>query len=125
MTTPNTPPNQPAPESGAPVDLANPSVVVEGVSPTLLDFVAQLGWIHRALFGANLVITSGKDGQHVAGSLHAEGRAVDLRVNDLIPEHANLFVHCVTTFLVEWDCRLFDERVGPGGPHLHLEYHGT
>jgi len=102
----------------------NSSVVVEGVDPALIAFILRLGEIHLALFGMPLTITSGKDGQHAPGSLHSEGKALDLRISDLEEAKGVLFLTIIMTFAVEWDCRVFDERVGPGGPHVHIEYHG-
>jgi hypothetical protein len=98
--------------------------VLSGVEPTLLQFAVALGRVHLALFGHPLIITSGKDGTHVNGSLHAEGRALDVRIVDLVEKDQILFLGVLASQCVEWECRVFDERVGPGGQHVHIEFHG-
>lgn len=107
------------------VKLADTAVVLEGVHPQLVDLVGRLGVIHKVLFGEDLVITSGKDGKHVAGSLHAAGRAVDLRTKDKTPEQVTVLLVVIAYAAGELPLACFDERQVPGGPHLHLEWHGV
>lgn len=103
---------------------AGPTVDVEGVAPPLMTFAVQLAYVHWLLFGEPLVITSGKDGEHVPGSLHPEGRALDFRTHDKSADEMILFL-CVLAYAAPRNnCRVFDERVGAGGEHVHVEFHG-
>ena len=54
------------------------SVNIEGLDPILRAALTEMEYVY-AKFHTELVITSGKDGTHNPGSLHAEGKAVDLR----------------------------------------------
>lgn len=104
---------------------ASPAVQLEGVNQNLLNFCGYLALVHRLLFSAPLVITSGKDSQHVAGSLHAEGLAVDIRTRDLAPD-AQLCLLAVLNYAApENKIAVFDERALGGEAHIHLEYHGA
>src|SRR5579864_7661077 len=75
-----------------PYELASPAVELGGVKQELMNFVEYLGLVHRVVFNKPLVITSGKDGQHVGGSLHAQGLAVDIRTRDLLPDEQLLLL---------------------------------
>lgn len=101
------------------------AVVLDGVYPSLLTFAAQLAYLHFLLFGLPLVITSGKDGAHVSNSLHNVGRALDFRTHDKSDQENQVFLSILAWAAPLQTCRVFDERVGEGGAHLHLEYHGT
>lgn len=74
-----------------------------------------------ARFG--LVITSETGGQHNPGSLHYQGRAIDVRSRGLTDE----VIAALQKAAAELGIRLRDERTRPagqgvwGGPHLHLE----
>jgi len=103
---------------------ASDAVNITDVVHPLVLYAVQLGYLHHLLFGFPLVVTSGKDGQHVAGSLHDVGRAVDFRVRDLKPEDQLTFLINVVAAAPERHCWVFDERAGPDGPHIHVEYHG-
>ena len=64
--------------------------------------------------GQELVITSMMDGQHMTGSKHYEGQAVDLRIWDL--HHKDSCVSKMRTALGEnYDVVLESD-------HIHLEY---
>lgn len=101
------------------------SVEIEGVEPKLMTFAVQLGYLHFLLFGLPLVITSGKDGTHVPTSLHKEGRALDFRTHDKTAEEMQAFLGILAFAAPHQNCRVFDERVGAGGEHVHVEYHGA
>jgi len=105
--------------------VANPSVVLDGVSPGLLGFLAQMGIVHKTVFGKDLVITSGKDGTHVPGSMHYTGHAVDLRTVDKDPAGVDLLLHMLAYAVVGERIAFFDERNKPGGAHIHLEWLGA
>lgn len=105
-------------------ELASPAVVLEGVKPELLQFVDYLGLVHKVVFGKPLVITSGKDGQHVASSLHPLGLAVDIRTRDLLPDEQALLVSLIAYAGPSNHIAYFDERALGPQAHIHLEYHG-
>jgi len=105
-------------------DVASPAVVLEGVNERLLSFVDYLGLVHRVIFQKLLVITSGKDAIHVAGSLHSEGLAVDIRTRDLLPDEQALLLHLLAYAGPENHIAVFDERALGEQAHIHLEYHG-
>lgn len=62
-----------------PLKLKDSSVNVADLVPELRDKLPALDQVY-AEFGTEMVITSGKDGKHSEGSLHYEGKAVDLRI---------------------------------------------
>lgn len=103
---------------------ASESVEIEGVVPQLMTFAVQLGYLHWILFGSPLVITSARDGAHVPGSLHTDGRALDFRTHDKTADEMVVFLAILAYAATGANCRVFDERVGPGGEHLHVEFHG-
>jgi len=90
----------------------------------LLTFAAQLAYLHFLLFGLPLVITSGRDGDHVPTSLHKIGRALDFRTHDKTAEEMQVFLSILAFAAPGQMCRVFDERIGQGGEHVHVEYHG-
>jgi hypothetical protein len=100
------------------------SVEIEGVEPKLMTFAVQLGYLHFLLFGSPLVVTSGRDGEHVPTSLHKIGRALDFRTHDKTAEEMVVFLAILAFAAPQQNCRVFDERVGAGGEHVHVEYHG-
>lgn len=104
--------------------LADDSVNIDGVVPGLMQFAARLAYIHWLLFYRPLVITSGKDGKHAQGSLHDVGRALDFRTHDKNDVEMVAFLGVLAYAAPLYELRVFDERVGPGGEHLHVEDHG-
>ncbi len=103
---------------------ASDAVEIEGVVQPLMTFAAQLAYLHFLLFGSPLVITSGRDGEHVPTSLHKVGRALDFRTHDKTDSEMQAFLGILAFAAPHQNCRVFDERVGPGGEHVHVEYHG-
>lgn len=64
-----------------------PGVDLRGIQPETILAVFVAASIYGPL---PLVITSARDGQHMAGSLHYKGFAVDLRTKDLDPQHVTM-----------------------------------
>jgi len=118
------PPNTPAPAQPH-YELASPKVVLAGVNEKLLNFVDYLALVHRVVFNKPLVITSGKDAIHVAGSLHAEGRAIDFRTRDLEELEQMLLMSLLAYAGPANHIACFDERALVGQEHIHVEYHGS
>ena len=104
---------------------SGPQVELIGVHMPLLNFVAHLNAIHQLLFGGGLVVTSAKDGQHTPGSLHAEGKAIDIRTEDKDPQGNMLFLMVLVYAAEAMPITIFDERNLPGSPHIHIEWHGA
>lgn len=107
------------------LQLASPAVQLTGVDAHLVAFIQHLAAVHLVLFGSDLVVTSGKDSIHSAGSLHAQGRAVDVRIKDLDPEGQMLFLTILAYTAVSNSIAVFDERALGAESHVHIEYHGA
>lgn len=112
-------------EPGPPYQLASPAVKIIGVNAKLMDFVTYLALVHRVLFAEPLIITSGIDSIHVAGSLHAQGLAVDVRTKDLDQDSTLLLLAVLAYAAPANKIAVFDERALGGEAHIHLEYHGS
>ena len=106
-------------------ELASPQVDVVDVLEPLMAFVEYLGLVHRVVFNKPLVVTSGKDAIHVNGSLHSQGRAVDIRTKDLLPDEQGLLLALLAYAAPANHIAVFDERALVGQEHIHLEYHGA
>lgn len=107
------------------IDLDDDKVNFKDVAPALFAFIVHMGYVHRILFGDPLVITSGKDGTHSPNSLHAVGKAVDVRTRDLDDTEQLLFLSVLLWAASNRECTVFDERALPGAGHIHVEYHGA
>ncbi len=106
------------------VQLADSSVHVERLAPRLVAFVVRAGEVHKLLFNKPLVITSGNDHDHVAGSRHYLNAAVDLRAHDLGPAQQELFLLALVSIGQDEKVAVFDERVNPDKQHWHCEVSG-
>lgn len=106
------------------VELASKDVVLDGVQGELLSYLAELAQVHIHLFDKPLVVTSGKEGQHVQNSKHYLGRAIDLRSEDKNLEEQVLFAGVLAYFCRIRGVAVFDERAMPSGPHWHVELAG-
>jgi len=104
---------------------ASPAVVLDGVDAHLIAFMQHLAVIHKLLFGSDLVVTSGKDSIHAVGSLHAQGKAIDVRIKDLGVDEQLLFLAVLAYATPAAHIAVFDERALGAEAHIHLEYHGA
>ncbi len=68
-----------------------PGVSIKGLQPQMLVALTVFDDIWRAN-GHKLTITAGCDGQHMVGSLHYQGLALDFRTNDLDPKVAAIMI---------------------------------
>jgi hypothetical protein len=102
------------------VQCTSPSIKVDALDPSLVRFLTDAGKVHTALFRIALEITSGNDGNHVAGSAHYKNKAADLRCLDLLDAEQTLFGlvlgHCARVYRVA----VFDERF-TASPHWHVQ----
>jgi len=72
-------------------------------------------YIYRK-FGKELVITSGTDGEHSAGSLHYYGYAIDIRTNYFTQDEIKQVVENLRNDLQK------DYHVVEHQTHIHIEY---
>lgn len=105
------------------------------------DVSPELGFVlgyTRALWSTagfgEFVVTSAKDGKHMAGSKHETGEAADVRTRDRFNTHEGKHSPIMQSFRDELrrtlgphgvDIVLHPDDDAPGGrvpPHLHLEY---
>lgn len=110
------------PPSGCEVKDATVNLI--GVDGGLMAYVGKLGLIHLHIFGAPLVITSGKDSLHGTGSKHYEGKAVDVRMQDLDKQGRVTLTVAAYQLTDQFNVSLFIERDGNGVEHLHCECAG-
>lgn len=102
------------------LEVSDRTVDVEELDPALQAFLAAAAARHWTLFSLPLIVTSGNDGNHGAGSKHYEWKAVDLRTRDLTLEQQNTFSVAIVMMQAEFKVGLFDERF-IGTPHWHVE----
>lgn len=106
------------------VVLKDASVNVKDIDPALQSFLIRFGLVHLHLFGAPVVVTSGKDAQHVASSKHDRGWAVDLRIADKQPADQPAFLLVLRVLCATFHLAMFDESYAPGAGHVHVEIAG-
>jgi hypothetical protein len=106
------------------IELKDASVNLRDVNPVLQSFLVPVGLIHLHLFDAVLVVTSGKDGAHVASSKHGRGDAVDLRITDLRADWQPAFLLVLRVLARRFNLAVFDETYAPGMGHVHVEIGG-
>lgn len=102
------------------LEVSDSTVEVSELNPSLQAFLAAAAAQHFALFGEPLVVTSGNDGTHGAGSKHYEWKAVDLRSRDLSRAQADGFAQHLVLLQGQFQVGVFDERF-IGAPHWHVE----
>ena len=99
-------------------------VVDEGVCREVWFALGTMAAVYWQMFGRAMVVTSLKDGEHGAGSLHPAGRAADVRARDLTLEQRTAFHEACKKLLLEQGFDLVAE--GPPwnerAPHEHCEF---
>lgn len=95
-------------------------IVKDGVVLALAPEMARAWWrivqAHRSIGIRDPIVTSGSEGQHMAGSLHYVGKAVDLRTRDLSSLQVVQLIASLRAWLGE-DFDVIDES-----NHIHVEY---
>lgn len=72
--------------------------------------------------GKELAITSGNEGEHMEGSAHYDGYAVDLRTWHL--EGKEVLIKNIIASSLNEQWKVVYEPHAKQGPHIHLEYIG-
>ena len=88
------------------------TVNIVDLAPQLIMVLPVIDQIYHDEYNTELVITSGKDGIHGKGSLHYEGKAVDLRTWNVI---ASLVSRLQAALGPNFDVVLEKD-------HIHVEY---
>ena len=97
-------------------------VLVEKLDTQLLPGLLALCHFMETILGVREVwITSVNDGVHKPGSLHAEGRAVDIRCKQYVASQVEQVVAEFKSFY-DADYDLIWENRGLPNEHLHCEY---
>ena len=96
-----------------------PEVQFNGATHWVFEGIARAA-VALSSYGT-VTITSVLDGKHMQGSLHHEGRAIDLRSKhiprkDLLQAHASL----KASMGPDWDVLL--EKQGLPNEHFHIEF---
>lgn len=103
------------------VEKKDATVNVASLDNGLMAALAKIGRIHLDLFNKPMIITSGNDGKHTAGSKHYVNKAVDARTIDKTPEEQQLFLLILLFLDTRLRLMIFDERQLPGSDHVHIE----
>lgn len=120
MATPNTITIEQVLNSGG-LAVKDNAVNLEGLNEKIVLFLAAAAQVHAALFHVPLVVTSGKDQEHISHSKHFIGRAVDLRLSDL-DAVGQTICHIAFTYLAcKCECGIFWEFTETPESHLHVE----
>lgn len=107
-----------------------PTVNPRNVHPAVWVAVGLAYCRHRVISGADMVVTSMNDGEHMKGSLHYASsspdglcRAADLRTLDLVKSNRELWAKQVKAALdpLGFDIVLHDGSDGVV-EHLHMEF---
>jgi hypothetical protein len=95
--------------------------VILSLSPEMAKALHLIETAHmRCDVGRGVFITSGREGDHMPGSLHYSGNAIDIRTRDL----TSWQVSCLIFELRQRLGKNFDvvDETSGGAPHIHIEY---
>lgn len=90
---------------------------LDGLRPEMVLAVVIAGQVYESN-QAELVVTEGTGGKHMVGSLHASGRAVDIRTGNVAPI-------TLSSVVAELKRRLgenYDVVLETTSPHIHIEF---
>lgn len=91
-------------------------VVLWDMEPYLVDAFPLINDVSRMVCGRDAVITSGREGTHMDGSLHYEGAAIDLRIWYMLPGKQREYADVLAEVLGD------DFDVVLESNHIHVEY---
>lgn len=93
------------------------------ITPALVHMLGAVERLSRELFGLpeeGLVITSGSDGTHMAGSKHYTGEAIDLRTKGMSPTMQNALITALRRELGPQFTVLLEDA-GTPNEHAHVQ----
>jgi len=99
------------------IQLKDSSVSIKNLDPSIITILPEIQSVFD-FFGAHTVITSGNEqsAHHMSGSLHYEGKALDLRDRTIHPAHRKLAAEMLRFKLgPDYDIVLESD-------HIHLEF---
>jgi conjugal transfer mating pair stabilization protein TraG len=98
-------------------------VNLQGLSPALAPAITAIGSSARNIGLTAPTITSARDGHHNSGSLHPDGRALDVRANNLSVGQGKALADGIRNSLPSSYDVLFEfDRANPGNRHVHVEF---
>ncbi len=100
---------------------AKKAVIITGVSFQIGYALGVAAMVYRN-GGAEMIVTSVKDGVHGTDSLHAKGNAADLRTRSLSAEQLGDVLVNLRRELEPIGFDVVDETSKPGSPHIHIEF---
>lgn len=92
-----------------------------GLAPELVRGI----WIAEAVFAEEklpCVVTSCRDGKHMVGTLHAKGRAADLRSWHIPRDRIAAVLDKLRARLVPLGFDVILEKLNRAGEHFHIEH---
>ena len=96
-------------------------VDISNLHPKMELVLKVLDALFQLWFNQEMVVTAGRDGKHMEGSLHYEGRAVDIRTKTLTNrDKMRVLAGVLWVLPVEFEYVL--ESVNKPQEHLHIEY---
>jgi hypothetical protein len=104
------------------VDVKSSAVKIGKLHPSMEAVIVAVSQAAKALNLPKPVITSGNDGKHMNGSLHAKNRAIDFRGNNIKPSVGSKFRDDVAARLGKDYDVIFEVFMDPSNNHLHVEY---
>lgn len=103
------------------IAIKSSSVRCTGFKPELIFGLLVFERIYYHFTGADLMITSGNDGDHMVGSKHYTGEAFDARSHDITANEKHQILDQAKT-LLEPEFDIILESEGTENEHFHLEY---
>lgn len=93
-----------------------PGVVMWDMHPAIESVASTIDLVSKRVAGRPAIVTSARDGEHSANSLHYKGKAIDLRTKDLQRGVASLYAAELQRILGS------DYDVVLESTHIHVEY---
>jgi hypothetical protein len=104
------------------VGVKSAAVKISKLHPAMAKVIAAAAEAVRTLGLPQAVITSGNDSNHMQGSLHFKGQALDFRGNNISVELGKRFQAEVSKILGSAYDVIFEVFLNPSNNHLHVEF---
>lgn len=96
---------------------------VTDLAQEILDVYDDVEAVWAMYTDVEPVITSGRDGKHTVGSKHYEGKAIDVRANNISDEISQKIADTLQARLgYEYDVDFEQPSPDPAEDHIHIEY---